>query len=207
METKNAREDLGQLLPLVQTSDKLDAYFKTQLSHLAGQTMTFKFIWTLYKPGTRVYARSFLNEYEMFEVQQSAYADDNRVFKIFCAAFDWDGTHFTRRTYAFRIKKFDGSQSVANFACFPVEYYQNEAGESGDRELRKRLIERGRKFCKLCIEEDVQYDYEGPVMHIGGGLVRPKVAHADDDPQLVEDEFLEQVSKTTQCKRSKVQLL
>ncbi|OCK89970.1 uncharacterized protein K441DRAFT_666839 [Cenococcum geophilum 1.58] len=99
LETKNAREDLGQLLPLVQTSNKLDAYFKTQLSHLAGQTMTFKFIWTLYKPGTRVYARSFLNEYQMFEVQQ-----------ISRAAFDWDGTHFTRRTYAFRIKKFEAGR-------------------------------------------------------------------------------------------------
>jgi hypothetical protein len=154
---KSAREDLKLLLSLVQTSENLENYFKNELSFQRGETTTFSYIWSLFPPGTKVYARPFIGYIQMFEIQSSTWTDrqaERDTFVVTCAAFDWDGEHFKSLTYTFEIPKFEGTRSIVDLPCFPVAYYSNDAN------ILNGLIRQGLKFFELC-KKTGQYYYEG----------------------------------------------
>ncbi|KAL8907852.1 MAG: hypothetical protein Q9207_001176 [Kuettlingeria erythrocarpa] len=185
-ERKEAREDLDKLLKYVRSTSDLESYFKIRELSLANKTMEFKHLWTLFSPGARVYAPSFLNDIQMFECQGTTFMDKDGLkpkLVVYCAAYDWNGTVFQRYSYRFYISKYEGPRAINALACFPIEYYQNDKGEYDDAALRVGLVERGRKFVKLCTAkpEDLQCDYSGLVLTKNPGMTRLTTVDADDD--------------------------
>lgn len=173
-ELKAAREDLRLLMSYVKGSKALETYFKNKESQVASKTISYKTLWTLFAPGTKVYAGPFLNDMQMFEVLESGYQGENQ-FIVYCSAFDWDGSHFQRYSYVFTIKEVDQDRrSISQLPCYPIEYYQNDKGEYDDSALRESLIERGKMFCSLCIEkgERSQCIYSGFALCNSEGMAR-----------------------------------
>lgn len=169
--TKEAREDLKVLLGLIKKSS-LEPYFKIRDSLSASKTIKFDYLWTLFPRGTLVYSRTFMTDFQMLEVE--SYSDDSRSFTLKCSGFDWDGLRFEAYTYTLEITKFDGEKAIDSLAVFPVANYRDANGDHDDSQLRKRLIERGRKFLKLCTAQpqDFQCSYKGICMAETTGLAR-----------------------------------
>lgn len=183
-ELRDARSDLKLLLDNVRISEprKLKVYFKDRDSHFRAKTITFGTLWTLFKPGTKVLARPFMDEWQMFEVQTNwsyrnppemeepddgAGFDQFRSFNLFCAGFDWDGKHFRRYTYGFKFEKFEGRRLISELKCFPIEYWSAGNSRVELSELKEELIERGKKFSRLCTAKKESYlcDYAGSLLY------------------------------------------
>ena len=183
-ELRDARIDLKLLLDNVRISEprKLKVYFKDRDSHFRAKTITFGTLWTLFKPGTKVLARPFMDEWQMFEVQTNwsyrnppgmeepddgAGFDQFRSFNLFCAGFDWDGKHFRRYTYRFKFEKFEGRRLISGLKCFPIEYWSAENSRVELSKLKEELIERGERFSRLCTAKKESYlcNYAGFLLH------------------------------------------
>lgn len=188
-EIRSARKDLVDVMDAISVSEprKMKAYFKEREQYMSSKTITFAHLWTLFGPGTKIYAKPFFEDWQMFEVKYScAYRNPPNVelpgeeapydrfaaFDVYCSAFDWDGKHFKRYTYAFTIDKFEGRRFVSTLPCFPTEYYVDENEPLPDPErpndyrLREELLERGRRFTELCNvkEKYALRRYAGPVL-------------------------------------------
>ena len=184
-----ARGDLKQVMALIRKS-AIEPYFKMREASLAegsSATIPYEYLWTIYRPGTMVYAKSYLDEWQMFEVINCARPiiglGDNdsknpakftgRRFLVTGAAFDWDGSRFYVYEYDFYIKrdnkKGEVPMQIQALEIFPTTYYRNDT-ESDDRKLRADLVQRGRKFWQFCnIEsDDIQCNYEGAVLVSSG---------------------------------------
>lgn len=153
-EVKQAREDLAQILAIIKSSS-FEAYFLSRESNLAARTISFEYVWTLFTPGTMVFARPFLSELQMFEVQHvslpklAAY-DERSTYKIWLRGYDWDGTSFQKYTYEVFIKKFDGMRGIDSLACFPVAYYRAPP-QSTDCGWREKLLSRARRYLEMYV--------------------------------------------------------
>lgn len=183
---REAREDLTQLMDLLEKS-QLEKFFKTRKECLESGTMPYEYLWTLFRPGTKVYAKSFLGEMQMFEVVDaehpyystdygSAYSSPltrskNRPewtessFPIRCQGFDWDGAQFNVYAYTIHIRKDskDTRLTINSLDVIPTSFYRGQNGELNDDDLKESLIRRGKRFSELCTSESekTQYKYNG----------------------------------------------
>lgn len=164
-ERRDAREMLKKLLEYIKGAPEVEGYFKSRDSHFANKSIEFKYLWTLFGPGTQIYAQSFQKDMQMFEVQIPHYEKDGEC-SVWCAAYDWDGDRFVRFTYLYIIKRYEGPRLIKILPCYPVQYFEASPGIYDDRKLRKSLIERGRRFCQLCTlkSDSFQCEYDGLVM-------------------------------------------
>ena len=168
--TKEAREDMRDVLTLLEGSDALGSYFTSRTSDVAGGTISFDFIWTLFAPGTRIYAQSFMGELQMFEVVTvvNLYDPGPAIPKgvdIVATAFDWDGTAFRPYIYQFSIPRWEGPRSILSLPCFPVSVYNNFEDDGGSK-LMDSLLARSHTFWRLCTEPIFQYEYTGSILVI-----------------------------------------
>lgn len=110
--------------------------------------ITFDMIWALWKPGTLVYTATY------------GCHDEPRVFKVDMAEkhysmargdfywvegkyFEYDGKRFGHGSMSIDIPDFQGARKITSLSCYPLNYHKNET------ELRKTLVERGKKFVQL----------------------------------------------------------
>lgn len=163
----------------------VEPYFKVREAFLAegsSHTIPYEYLWTLYRPGTFVYAKSYLDEWQMFEVINCSRIStdsgsfesrepakfNNNKFLVTAAAFDWDGSKFYVFEYDFWIRRDAKKDDLPIHAreVFPCKYYRTETGEHDDKQLSEDLIQRGRKFWRFCnIEsDDIQCTYGGSVL-------------------------------------------
>jgi hypothetical protein len=199
-DTQECRNNLKLLLDNIRISEprKLKTYFKDRDSHQRAKTITFGTLWTLFQPGTKVLAKPFMDEWQVFEVQtnwcylnppgqevpdDSAGYDQYRYFQLYCAGLDWDGRHFRRYTYPFKFEKFEGRRVINGLQCFPIKYWsaENARGMQFDK-LQEQLINRGKKFAKLCTvkKEDYLCKYGGFLLH---GLPPRVSSHSPSNKQ------------------------
>ncbi|PSN70325.1 P-loop containing nucleoside triphosphate hydrolase protein [Corynespora cassiicola Philippines] len=184
-ELRNSRNDLKFLLDNVRISEprKVKKYFEERDSHLRAKSVTFGTLWTLFQPGSKVLAKPFMDEWQMFEVQAnwyySASQNDRRIiddnsgfdqyshFHLFGAGFDWDGRHFRRYTYEFKFEKFEGRKPISGLKCFPEEYWPHENSAVDLAKLKSNLKDRGKMFVKLCTakRQDYRCMYSGYLLY------------------------------------------
>jgi hypothetical protein len=110
--------------------------------------ITFDLLWALWKPNTLAYTTTYGSH------------DEPRVFKVEMAEkhhglmkgdfyylegkyFEYDGKQYGFGNVAEEIGDFRGARKITGLACYPLKYHKNEA------QLRKDLIERGKKFVSL----------------------------------------------------------
>lgn len=198
---RNAREDLKYIMDAISISEprKLKGYFRERDQYLAAGTITFAHLWTLFGWGTKIYARPFLEDWQMFEVKYNSgyrnspeadYVEEDEpydryaAYDVYCSAYDWDGSNFKRYTYLFTIDKFEGRRPIKSLPCFPTEYYEDEHGRQNDSGLRAQLLERGKKFVELCTAEEAYAlrRYSGPVLEVNLQRFKPRVSPTTGAP-------------------------
>lgn len=208
-----ARKDLTQVMALIRKSS-IEPYFKMR-DALTGEsspnTIPYEYLWSIYRPGTMVYAKSYLDEWQMFEVVNSGIpviaggnCDSknpakytNKKLLVTGAAFDWDGSRFYTFEYDFYITRDlkKSTPSIHSLEVFPTTYYRTETGERDDRKLRAELVQRGRKFWRFCNiqSDDIQCNYTGTVLtrstsgSMGSQLTGDREDGDDDNSTSISD--------------------
>lgn len=186
---KTARKDLKDLMQLIKTSscNGLESYFRTRELIRTSKKIKFDFLWTLFGHGARVYARSYMDEHQMFEVSSCSEPPyKGKRFRVTCSAFDWDGTKFSTYSYDFYIKEFGGEKFINSLEVFPTEFFCDKDGKYDDSQLQQHLSERGKKYCDLCTGEPTTFQCE----YQGTALVMPSGLHRLASKGRVEDALL-----------------
>ena len=164
---KQAKVDLKDLMGFIMKSESLKSYFRHRDTIVSKRRVKFQFLWTLFGHQTLVYAKSCLNQMQMFKVRTASNPGYKDSFEIELTAFDWDGTKFAPYIYIFAIKEYQSEVPIDSLDVIPVQYYKEK------QSLQQQLIERGRKYVELCTQEpaNFQCQYEGTA------LVAPTVRH------------------------------
>ena len=165
-ETTAARAALRELLDIVKRSDALASFFRSRDTMLSSRKIKFEFLWTLFGHGTIVYARPFMNAWQMFEVRNcSSPPLKGRRFRVSCIGFDWDGFQFSTFGCDFYIKEFADEKSIHELDVFPTAFYTGQGGDRDDSPVRQELFERGKPYCALCVEDStampLRCEYQG----------------------------------------------
>ena len=164
---KQAKVDLKDLMGFIMKSESLKAYFRNRDTIISKRRVKFQFLWTLFGHQTLVYAKSYLNQMQMFKVRTSSNPGYKDYFEVELTAFDWDGTKFAPYIYIFTIKEYQNEIPIDSLDVIPIQYYKEI------QSLQQQLIDRGRKYVELCTQEpaNFQCQYEGTA------LVAPTVQH------------------------------
>ncbi|KAL8408299.1 hypothetical protein RB594_006918 [Gaeumannomyces avenae] len=111
--------------------------------------ITFDLIWALWKPGTLAYTTMYgsHDEPRVFKVEMaekhSNFMKGNYYF-IDGKYFEYDGKQFGFGTQVGEVSEFRGARKITSLGVYPLAYHKNED------QLRKDLIERGKKFVALA---------------------------------------------------------
>ncbi|KAK3688629.1 hypothetical protein B0T22DRAFT_375886 [Podospora appendiculata] len=148
-EQKRIDSKREHLKVLVKYVDKDYADIKNSLyPMLENGLITFDLIWALWKPNTLAFTTTYGSH------------DEPRVFKVEMAEkhhsimkgeyyymegkyFEYDGKQFGFGSMSEEIGDFRGARKITSLNCYPLKYHRNE------NQLRKDLIERGKKFVGL----------------------------------------------------------
>lgn len=127
-----AKEDLDLLLDSVMKSRELEDYFQVREAHLTAKVTAYDWQWTLFCPGTLVYAEPCLGQPQLLIVDSIGSAPvrsnderPDRPWIVTCASLDWNGSGLVRTPYVFSTSRYRGTKSVRTLQCYPVEYYQS----------------------------------------------------------------------------------
>jgi hypothetical protein len=116
-----ARKDPQDLLKVVaeESDDRLIRFFKARQKYLSERTITFKHVWTLFRPGDIILGRSFQDQPQLFVVTQRWNTWPKKdvrgrwePWRLLAWMYDWDGQHFSRRHYALSVEGFDGPKQI-----------------------------------------------------------------------------------------------
>ena len=176
--SEQGRQDLQLLLDHI--LDIEPDRTKVAKSTVSLTRVSTKDLWLLFRPGTEVIANTYLNEPQLFRVEDCHYRETS--FIVHTWALDWTGTELKRECYRFilsRHEKDDEKLTITELNCYPVRYYTSGIGDRGLKyrglghrgrkvlEAEVGLTERGRKFRKLCRESQSgkHHDYVGELIY------------------------------------------
>ena len=153
-----ARSDLKEILKILSTSSgdlRLDQYFKERANLASEETITHATLWTLFPPGTLVLGRPCHDESQVFFVEAcDGFVEETQPFKLVLYSFDWNGSAFSRVPFRMLITSWGGDRKrIVELPFFPLIFYEKEGLLRDDaiKELKDKLVERGRKYRKFCI--------------------------------------------------------
>ncbi|KAH8648577.1 P-loop containing nucleoside triphosphate hydrolase protein [Xylariales sp. PMI_506] len=116
------------------------------------RAVSYEHLWTVFKPGSLIYAR-FLGQPRVFKLVSFGYVEgDDPGLSVTGEFVDYDGEMFGTRTMPFHIPRYSGSLRCEQLNVVPLELLPNQDA------LRRRLIERGRRFEKLVGQNFVHYN-------------------------------------------------
>ncbi|KAI1499239.1 hypothetical protein F5X99DRAFT_291061 [Biscogniauxia marginata] len=134
---------------LIKYLDKDYAQTKKSLyPMLENGLITFDLLWALWKPNTLVYTTMYssVDQPRVFkvEVAEKQYSVLRGEFYYVEGKYlEYDGKQFGYGSTSYEIPEFRGARKITSLGCYPLKYHKNEA------QLRKDLIERGKKFVSL----------------------------------------------------------
>jgi hypothetical protein len=110
--------------------------------------ITFDLLWALWKPNTLAYTTTYgshdeprVFKVEMTEKHRSLMKGE--YYYVEGKYFEYDGKQFGFGNMSEEIGDFRGARKITSLGCYPLKYHKTEA------QLRKDLIERGKKFVSL----------------------------------------------------------
>ncbi|KAL1306189.1 hypothetical protein AAFC00_004291 [Neodothiora populina] len=197
-DVKLAHSDLKLLLTTIETDsgdNRLDKYFKTREANLSEKVVTYDNLWTAFPPGTLVYGRPFADKHQVFiSFPGRSWPAKDKWF-LECWTYDWNGTEFARRLIDLAIEKFDGQKPLTSLPHYPFELHKNF------KTLELEMIERGKKFRKLCLakQTDGMYHYDGEAVLGGKGISKKRRGDDYDDAssETSDSDDLDRVSNST----------
>ncbi|KAH0360118.1 P-loop containing nucleoside triphosphate hydrolase protein, partial [Aureobasidium melanogenum] len=151
--------------------DEFQVLIESSRDMKAQGVMTYEALWTIFEPGTLVYAREEGQD-RVFNMLSSKYGvdkDDKPVFSLKIRFIDFDGTKFGWTVARINIPEFQGTCPIASLAAYPVEYHADEAN------LLKTLINRGSAVESLVGTHYRAYDGIGHKLDMYGQKERHSV--------------------------------
>lgn len=152
------KRDIQSLMETVRTSPEMAPYFKERSE--SPNAIAFRYLWTLYPPGTEVVARPFFNQWQIFRVDQEPYIFHSQSWehkpkdwslKAWC--YDYTGRRYTRMSHTFKVRSFDGSKDINQLPFYPLRYFKESAflsDKTASETLREKAIANGNKFKHFC---------------------------------------------------------
>ncbi|KAL9028374.1 MAG: hypothetical protein Q9196_003254 [Gyalolechia fulgens] len=175
------RKELAELLEYIKTSRELKDYFKNRDANNARRVTTFKDLWTLYPPATKVVATPFMGVEQLFlvDVILEDGDRDERFWNVYCVTLGF-GTFFHRREIIFKLKSFDDTKPITSLDCYPTRFMEKEA------EFIKLRQAQGKKFKDFC------FDLKGSarLFYYGGTAISSRVGlnMVQTSQQQIEDD-------------------
>ena len=167
-EVKQARVDLQELLKTISTQsgiEQLNNYFSKRETYIKESTITHEALWTIFPPGTVVFAKPVLDQPQLFFVMDHSrnfpdVPNEEDAFSLTCYSYDWNGSTFNRVPFSLEIDHFKDKQTISALPVYPLKYHEDAEG------LRRELIARGKKYYKLCVAAsgEQMFKYNGPVV-------------------------------------------
>ena len=158
-------KDMKMFLEIVQYTPDIRPYFRTERDlQKREQSVTFEMLWTIFPPGKIIYSTNQFKRPQFYMVDQA----DKGVSKQYdtpgpkdywtlrCWYYDWDGSKFVRMAARCRFKRFEKSMPITKLPAYPIDYVKDCEG------VEKSLIDRGRKFARLCQGPAKLSNYTGP---------------------------------------------
>lgn len=188
-----ARADLKDLLTTLSNGSgdaKLDKYFKARKSHIEQKSVTFETLWTLFTPGALVYGRPFLEQDQLFIVQDNwkPWPDPSaKTWYLQCWTYDWDGKQFRRLPLRVDIERFEGQMPINSLPFYPLDYHMER------EDLIKRLKARGATYKRVCTtkEGSRMFEYKGDVVGSKEGITGVKANNDEVNPENPSTIFIE----------------
>ena len=107
----------------------------------AKAVVTYEYLWTIFQPGTMVYARQDGQE-RVFRLKSGKYGVDkneNPVFWCTVQFVDYDGNRFGYKVMNISVSGFTGTRPISSLSAFPIQFHSDQA------QLQERLVARGSK--------------------------------------------------------------
>lgn len=110
--------------------------------------ITFDMLWALWKPNTLAYAHTYgsTDVPRVFRVEsadrQTSIVKGN-FYYVDGKYFEFDGKRFGYGGMSEEIGEFPGARKITSLPCYPLQYHKEKD------QVRKDLIERGKKFVSL----------------------------------------------------------
>ncbi|CAG8972133.1 hypothetical protein HYALB_00008138 [Hymenoscyphus albidus] len=186
-----AREDMKRLLDVISSGDsgdeKLDKYFKMRPNYrkqveentIDPETIQFMDLWTAFPPGTLIFGKPFQGEDQVFVVKDNCSTWPQKLpmrnggrtynpWELDAWTYDWKDGNFRRIDFTLEFEEFDGHLPLTSLPYFPFELHPQH------EDVRKRLIERGMKFRKICEAKEDQrlFDYGGQAISEQKGFAK-----------------------------------
>lgn len=156
--TSTLKRDIQSLLETVRTSPDIEPYFKGRRE--SANTITFRYLWTLFPPGTEILARPFFNQWQIFRVDREPYSfnrdawkEKPREWSLEAWCYDHNGRNYVRVFHKFKISAFEGSREINQLPCYPLKNYKDASsshGTTSSETFLQRAIASGNKFKKFC---------------------------------------------------------
>lgn len=119
---------------------ELDETITTYHDLLSHGVITYKYLWTLFKPGDLLLCQ--MKDEEMIMKLQRTEVEPNGL-SLYSKYVDWDGYSFGYGSYNFSIGEFEGTKAITDLDAYPIQFNSEAAA------IESRLAARGRKFEKL----------------------------------------------------------
>ncbi|KAI9886457.1 MAG: hypothetical protein M1823_001706 [Watsoniomyces obsoletus] len=122
---------------------------------LESNLITFDYLWALFKPNTIAYTTTYGNtdEPRAFKIDYALKENDfqrGTWYRVSGRYLEYDGKSFGMGTMEVEVPSFKGAAKITTLAAYPLRFHKDESN------LRKQLIERGKKFIGL---QGMQYRY------------------------------------------------
>lgn len=175
-EEKQGKADLNLLMDQITHSPGLESYFRNHDPYKPSRHISFEYVWALFAPGSLIYSAPVLKQPQVFILQD--YERDSEKITLTCWSYDWDGESFSRAAYDFEIKKFPNRKAINSLDYYPLEYHLDKNGQPDSDELKKSLIERGKRFREICVDANgsQMFEYRGNAISDQMGITKPNVS-------------------------------
>ena len=155
-ERKAASTKAKHLQVLIKYLDKDYAETKKTLYPMLEHNMiSFDLMWALFKPNSIAYTTTYGDNdhpraFKIDYATKESHFMKGNWYNIDGKYLEYDGKSFGMGNLAVQVPSFQGVRRISSLECYPLQYHKDADN------LRKQLIERGKKFVAL---EGVHYKY------------------------------------------------
>ncbi|KAF2728325.1 P-loop containing nucleoside triphosphate hydrolase protein [Polyplosphaeria fusca] len=121
-------------------SKELDETITTYQDLLSHGVITYRYLWTLFRPGDLLLCQ-FQGQEMMMKLQNSDY--ESGGFCLYSKYVDWNGFMFGYASKNFIISPFEGTRPITDLDAYPIQF-NSDAGA-----IESRLTTRGKQFVSL----------------------------------------------------------
>lgn len=139
-------EQLKLLLEWIKTTFELEIAAYDRCMSSESKAIAYEKLWTLFVPGTIVYAK-MNNHHRALRIQDYWYDDDDEEepgFKLNARFVDFDGETFGYRRSDMRILKYAGVREISSHAIQLLQFVDDAEA------IREVLMARGRRFQEIA---------------------------------------------------------